>query len=94
MPTVTIDADSEIVRPGGDFEIEWDPNGWLGTCELLPSSYFSGVDADTAGSAQVAVTSKTQFVYRCTAAAGVYAATPRSSEVEIEVEVIPVIQEV
>jgi hypothetical protein len=40
------------------------------------------------------VTAKTQFVYRCTAAAGVYAAGARSSEVEVEVEVIPVIQEV
>jgi hypothetical protein len=94
MPTVTIDVDSEIVRQGEDFEIEWDPNGWLGTCLLLPSSYFSGVDANSSGSAFVTVNAKTQFVYRCTAAADVYAATPRSSEVEIEVDVIPAVQEI
>ena len=94
MPTVTIDVDSEIVRSGEDFEVEWDPNGWLGTCQLLPASYFSGADANSSGSAFVTVTSKTQFVYRCTAAADVYAATPRSSEVEVEVEVIPAVQEI
>ena len=94
MPTVEMDAESEIVRSGEDFEVEWDPNGWLGVCQLFPSSYFSGADANTQGNAQVAVTSKTQFVYRCTAGAGVYAAAPRSSEVEIEVEVVPTTQEI
>jgi hypothetical protein len=94
LPTVSITADSELVRSGSDFTVEWDPNGWLGGCTLLPSGRFVGEDPDTAGNVTTAVTAKTVFTYRCAAPAGVYAATPSIVEVEAEVEVFPDAQEI
>jgi hypothetical protein len=94
IPTVTITADSNVVRAGSDFSMEWNPNGWLGTCTLLPAARFTGQDPDVAGNMSTAVTSKTVFTYRCAAPAGVYAATSVSTEVQTEVDVFPDSQEI
>jgi len=94
MPTVTISAESNLVRSGSQFEVQWNPNGWLGTCSLFPAFSFQGVDPNSAGSSDITVDSTTAFLYRCTAPSGVYANSPTERSSQVRVEVIGTFQEI